>query len=265
MGFLRALTFSFFCIPIALVSAAEPTSSASILGLINVSQDRSQDHILEFWGYHDYQGSQNYDDTLKLRYYNPLNLGDWHGTMRLDTAYTASYGPQHSAQSTGTFSPNNAMLTIWGGQAGWFGNIGARIFAPLSNSGQWLAGPQVSTSFKPANGEKSVISDISPLARYMFGFNPKAPAGSSLPPLASQLELYPTIGLNLSPSTQIRFWDENGVVYNAAGGGWFVPIDAMVTHRLNKNILFAIGGAKQVVQTYQLYSWSVYGKISLSF
>ena len=265
MVFLRALTFSLLCISPALVSATEQTTNTPILGLINASQERSQDHTLEFWGYHEYDGSQNYADTLKLRYYNPLNLGDWHGTVRLDTAYTAVYGPQLAAQSTGTFSPNNAMLTIWGGQDGWFANVGARLFAPLNNYGQWLAGPQVSTSFKPAGNGRSMLSDISPLARYMFGFNSKAPAGTNPPSLASRLELYPTIGLNLSPSTQIRFWDENGAVYNAAGGGWFVPIDAMVTQRINKNFLIAIGGAKQVVQTYQLYNWTVYGKIALTF
>ncbi len=264
MTFMRVLTLLLLCTSTALVCAAEQ-SSAPILGLVNASQDRSKDHILEFWGYHEYDGSQNYADTLKLRYYNPLNIGDWHGTMRLDTAYTAVYGPQLAAQSTGTFSPNNAMLTIWGGQAGWFGNVGARLFAPLGNTGQWLAGPQVSTSFKPVGSGQQILSDISPLARYMFGFNPKVPAGSNPPTLTSRLELYPTIGLNLSPSTQLRFWDENGAVYNAVSGGWFLPIDAMVTHRLSKNWLVAIGGAKQVVQTYQLYNWTVYGKISLTF
>jgi len=44
-----------------------------------------------------------------------------------------------------------------------------------------------------------------------------------------------------------------------------VPIDAMVTQRINKNLLLAIGGAKQVVQTYQFYNWTVYGKVSLTF
>jgi hypothetical protein len=44
-----------------------------------------------------------------------------------------------------------------------------------------------------------------------------------------------------------------------------MPIDAMVTQRINKNLLFAIGGAKQVVQTYQFYNWTVYGKVSLTF
>jgi hypothetical protein len=141
------------------------------------------------------------------------------------------------------------MITIWGGKAGWFGNLGARVFAPLSNTGQWLAGPQVSTSFVPASKGQTLLSDISPLARYMIGFNAKAPMGVSPPPLASRLELYPTVGLNLGPNTQIRFWDENGAIYNAAGGGWFVPIDAMLTQRLNQNLLVAIVGAKQVIQT----------------
>ena len=264
MTFLRTLTFLLLCISSALACAAEQTSTP-ILGLVNASQDRSENRILEFWGYHEYDGSQNYADTLKLRYYNPLNIGDWHGTLRLDTAYTAAYGPLLPAQSTGTYSANNAMVTIWGGKAGWFGNVGARVVAPLSDVGQWLAGPQVSTSFTPAGSSKSLLADISPLARYMIGFNAKAPSGFSPPPLASRLELYPTVGVNLGPSTQIRFWDENGVLYNAAGGGWFVPIDAMVTQRINKNLLLAIGGAKQVVQTYQLYNWTVYGKVSFTF
>ncbi|BDT78493.1 hypothetical protein [Polynucleobacter yangtzensis] len=264
MIFLRTLTFLLLCISSALACAAEQTSTP-ILGLVNASQDRSENRILEFWGYHEYDGLQNYADTLKLRYYNPLNIGDWHGTLRLDTAYTAAYGPLLPAQSTGTYSANNAMVTIWGGKAGWFGNVGARVVVPLSDVGQWLAGPQVSTSFTPAGSSKSLLADISPLARYMIGFNAKAPSGFSPPPLASRLELYPTVGVNLGPSTQIRFWDENGAVYNAAGGGWFVPIDAMVTQRINKNLLLAIGGAKQVVQTYQLYNWTVYGKVSLTF
>jgi hypothetical protein len=263
MILLRTLTFLLLCISTALACAAEQTSTP-ILSLVNASQDRSENRTLEFWGYHEYDGSQNYADTLKLRYYNPLNIGDWHGTLRLDTAYTAAYGPLLPAQSSGTYSANNAMVTIWGGKAGWLGNVGARVVAPLSDVGQWLAGPQVSTSFTPASS-KSLLADISPLARYMIGFNAKAPSGVTPPPLASRLELYPTVGLNLGPSTQIRFWDENGVLYNAAGGGWFVPIDAMVTQRINKNLLFAIGGAKQVVQTYQFYNWTVYGKVSLTF
>jgi hypothetical protein len=265
MAFRYTFSFILLCMVSSLTSAEVQNPAPFALGLINASQDRSQDHTLEFWGYHDYESSQNYVDTLKLRYYNPLNIGDWHGTLRLDTADSSVYGSQSPSQGSGTYSADNVMVTIWGGKAGWLGNLGARVFAPLSNTGQWLAGPQVSTSFVPANKERSLLADISPLARYMFGFNAKAPAGASPPPLASRLELYPTVGLNLGPNTQIRFWDENGAVYNAAGGGWFVPIDAMLTQRLSKNLLVALGGAKQVVHTYQLYQWSLYGKVSLTF
>jgi hypothetical protein len=218
MKFLRVLTFLLLCSSAVLVCAAEQTSTP-ILGLVNASQERSQDRTLEFWGYHEYNGSQNYADTLKLRYYNPLNIGDWHGTLRLDTAYTSAYGPLLPEQSPGTYSANNAMVTIWGGKAGWLGNVGARVLAPLGNIGQWLAGPQASTSFTPAGSGQQLLSDISPLARYMIGFNARAPSGMNPPPLASRLELYPTVGLNLGPSTQIRFWDENGALYNAAGVG----------------------------------------------
>jgi len=39
----------------------------------------------------------------------------------------------------------------------------------------------------------------------------------------------------------------------------------MLTQRLNKNVLVAIGGAKQVIQIYQVYNWIMDGKIALTF
>jgi hypothetical protein len=54
-------------------------------------------------------------------------------------------------------------------------------------------------------------------------------------------------------------------LYNSAGGGWFVPIDAMVAHRINKHFLFAVGASKHVIQSYYQYDWSVYSKVSLNF
>ncbi len=265
MASLRVIAF-FLILTYGLgIHAAENLPNQPILGLVNTSQNWSEDHILEFWGYHSYLGSENYDDTLNLRYYNPINIDTWHGLVRLDTAYSAFYGPLLPNQSTGNFSANNAMLTIWGGQADWFANLGARLYAPLSNQGQWAIGPQVSTSFKPADPSKHLLADISPLARYMFGFNSKAPSGTPLLPVFNRLELYPTIGLNLGPNTQLRFWDENGILYNSTSGGWFIPIDAMLTYRLNKHLLLAVGAAKQVVQNYQVYDWTAYGKISINF
>lgn len=238
----------------------------------NVSKEYSRSRILEFWGYHDYQGSQNYADTLKLRYYQPLDIGSFKGTIRLDTSYVSSYGPSYPAQSTGQYSAGNTMLTFWGNHPDLFpslgANFGARVVFPFGNNGQWAIGPQLGASFRPKENTFLNLADFSPLARYMYGFDTKNNSfqvNPSQPPLVRNLQLFPTLGFQINPATQIRFWDENGVIYNSAGGGWFVPLDAMVTHRINKSFLFAVGASKQVVQTYSQYDWSVYGKLSFNF
>ena len=238
----------------------------------NVSQQYSRSRILEFWGYHEYHGNQNYADTLKLRYYHPLDVGQFQGTLRLDTSYVSDYGPSYPAQSSGQYSAGNTMLTFWGNHPhllpAWGANLGARVIFPFGNNGQWAVGPQIGASFRSKEATLFNLADFSPLARYMYGFDTKNNSfqvNPNQPPLMRNLQLYPTLGFQIDPSTQIRFWDENGVIYNSAGGGWFVPLDAMVTHRINKSFLFAIGASKQVVQTYNQYDWSVYGKLSFNF
>lgn len=263
-----------FCLfaQLALVFANESKYSGEYLNLQSDHNPFSDQHILEFWGYHNTYAPQAQSDTLKLRYYQPLHIDQWRGTMRLDTSYISAYGPLLPAQSSGTYTAGNTLLTIWGNHPGilknWDGTLGGRIIFPFGNNGQWAAGPQVGMVFHSADISTSPLADFSPLARYMYGFYSKNSAlANSLnqPALARRLELYPTLGFNIAPNTQIRFWDENGMVYNSAGGGWFVPVDAMVTHRLNKHFLFAVGASKQVVQTYQQYDWSFYGKLSFNF
>jgi len=139
---------------------------------------------------------------------------------------------------------------------------------PVALSNQWVAGPQVGASYKPPLGTQTWLADFSPLTRYMYGFdvqNNTGPGNPSPTPAVRRLELYPTVGIQLAPNTQIRFWDENGINFNAAAGGWFVPLDAMVTHRVNRHFLFAVGASKQVVETYQQYKWMVYSKASFNF
>jgi len=260
---------------LALTAISQANESKYSGGFLNLNPDPDQfsnQHVLEFWGYHDYYGAQTYNDTLKLRYYQPLNIDHWRGTMRLDTSYISTYGPLLPSQSTGTYSAGNTLLTIWGNHPeilkNWDGTLGGRVVLPFGNYGQWAIGPQAGSIYRPAEGSKSPISDFSPLARYMYGFDSKnhsLASNPSQPPLVRMLTLYPTLGINLSPDTQIRFWDENGAAYNSAGGGWFVPIDAMVTHRINEHFLVAVGAAKQVVQTFQQYNWSVYSKLSFNF
>lgn len=238
----------------------------------NDSQQLTGNKVLEFWGYHNYQGSDNYQNVLKLRYYNPLELGDWRGRIRLDTSYVANFNSISSANSSGQYSSGNTMVTVWG-QDRYFLNplgalIGARVTFPFGNNGQWAMGPQLGWSFLPEVDSKLHVTDFSPLIRYMYGFDTKnnnPMANPTQPALQRSLQIFPSIGFQLRPDTMLRLWDENGVVYNSAGGGWFVPIDAMLTHRLSKHWVVAIGASKQVIQTYRQYDWSTYGKVSFNF
>ncbi len=238
----------------------------------NDSQQLSKERVLEFWAYHDYQGNDQYQNTLKLRYYNPLEGDDWRGRIRLDTSYVANYNSNSTSNNSGQYSSGNTMLTVWGQDKTFLKSLGAlvggRVIFPFGNNGQWAVGPQLSWTFSPQVDSMLHVTDFSPLIRYMYGFDTKnnsLTVNPSQPPLQRSLQLFPTLGFQLAPNTLLRFWDENGAVYNSAGGGWFVPIDAMVSHRLSKNWVFAVGASKQVVQTYKQYDWSSYAKISFNF
>lgn len=277
MTFLRI--FTYLLIPLILMAhigksaADESKFSEGFLNLEKVSDQHASQRVLEFWGYHNTFGEQTQADVLKLRYYQPLQFDRWLGTMRLDTSYVSTYGPLLPQHSTGAYSAGNTMLTVWGNHPSilknWEGTLGGRIVFPFGNNGQWAAGPQVGTVFVPAKGSNSRLSDFSPLVRYMYGFDAKSNSfanNPNQPPLIRNLNLYPTLGFTIMPGTQIRLWDENGIIWNTGGGGgWFVPLDAMVTQRLNKNFLFAVGASKQIVQSYSVYDWSFYGKLSFSF
>jgi hypothetical protein len=227
---------------------------------------------LELWGYHDAQGNENYLNTIRLRYYQPLNINRFSGTLRLDTAYISPYGPGVPNGSSERYSADNTMITFWGNHPNLLpklgANLGARVIFPFGNNGQWAIGPQVGASFVPTGPNPLKVSDVSPLVRYMYGFDTKSNSfqvNPNQPTLVRNLQLFPTVGFQLSPRTQLRLWDENGIVFNSAGGGWFIPIDGMVTHRINKKLLFAVGASRQIVQSYFQYDWSVYGKVSLNF
>ena len=267
MKYLLSILFSLFISVVHAEGALVPISKFD-----NDSQQLTDSKVLEFWAYHDYQGNDNYQNTLKLRYYNPLEVGDWRGRIRLDTSYVANYNSNSPSNNAGQYSSGNTMMTVWGQDLTFLKPLGAlvggRVIFPFGNNGQWAVGPQLGWTFKPVVASFLQITDMSPLIRYMYGFDTKNnsfSANPSQPALVRNLQIFPTVGFQLTPNTMLRFWDENGMVYNSAGGGWFVPIDAMVTHRLDKNWVVAVGASKQVVQTYQQYDWSTYAKISFNF
>jgi hypothetical protein len=238
----------------------------------NDSQQLTNSRVLEFWGYHAADGGDNYQNILTLRYYNPLKAGDWHGRIRLDTSYVANYNSTTSPDNSRQYSAGNTMITVWGQDRHFLkplgATVGARVIFPFGNNDQWAVGPQLGWTFVPEVDSKLHVTDFSPLIRYMYGFDSKnnsITVNPNQPALQRNVQLFPTIGFQLSPNTMLRFWDENGMAYNSAGGGWFVPIDAMVTHRLAKHWVVAVGASKQVVQTFRQYDWMAYGKVSLNF
>jgi hypothetical protein len=265
--------YSFFLL-LGILSSTSWAGDAENRGsrFINDSQQLSKEYVLEFWGYHNYQGNDAYQNTGKLRYYNPLNAGDWEGRLRIDTSRVANFNSTSSPTKEGQYSSGQTMVTVWGRDKVFLKELGAlvggRVIFPFGNNNQWEVGPQLNWSYVPDAQTALPISDFSPLVRYMYGFyakNNSYEANPSQPPLTRSLYLYPTTGYSLTPNLMLRFWDENGIVYNSAGGGWFVPIDAMLLYRITKNLVLAVGGSKQVVQTYNQYDWSTYAKISLNF
>jgi hypothetical protein len=248
-----------------------PGSYGTRIGLENHSNEYGSGTVVEFWGYHYGYGEENYSNQGTLRLYQPLQFSNWKGMFRIDTSYASQWGPADPGQSSGQYSAGNTFVTVWGQPPAFLPqgfNLGARLIFPFGNNGQWAIGPQIGSVFKPKDPSKTILADFSPLARYMYGFDTKNNSfavNPTQPPLLRTLNLFPTVGLQLTPTTQIRFWDENSIQYNTAGGGWFIPIDAMVTQSVNKHLLVAVGASKQVVQTFQAYDWLVYGKISLRF
>jgi hypothetical protein len=238
----------------------------------NDSQKLSPDTVLEFWGYHEYDGSENYQNTLKLRLYTPLEVGDWRGRFRLDTSVAADYNSTASPNNSTQFTTGPTLITIWGQNTTFLhplnALVGGRVVFPFGNNNQWAVGPQLSWSFPSEVDSVLRVSDFSPLLRYMYGFcakNNTCTGSANQTPLTRSLQIFPTVGFRLGPSTALRLLDENGIVYNTAGGGWFVPIDAMITHSITKHFEVAVGASKQVVQTFQQYDWMVYGKVSWNY
>jgi hypothetical protein len=267
MKYLACLFLSLYCIGAQAEQLLVPISKFD-----NDSQQLSNSRVLEFWAYHNYQGGDNDQNTLLLRYYNPLSMGTWKGRIRLDTAYVANYNSNTSVNNSGQYSAGNTMITIWGQDRHFLkplgAQVGARVIMPFGNNGQWAVGPQLGWTFLPEVNSLLRVTDFSPLVRYMYGFDTKNNSlviNPNQPALQRNLQMFPTIGFQLTPNTMLRFWDENGMVYNSAGGSWFVPVDAMVTHRIAKRWVLAIGASKQIVQTYRQYDWSTYAKVSFNF
>jgi hypothetical protein len=76
MKFLRTITLSIISLallgPLGKAMADDSKFLGGFFNLEKASDQYSSRRVLEFWGYHDTYGEQTQSDTLKLRYYQPL-------------------------------------------------------------------------------------------------------------------------------------------------------------------------------------------------
>lgn len=260
-------------------ASAQPTDALdpqynAWLDMENVSERYVDEPIVELWYYHQSLSTGAYSNMGTLRYYHPIRnpWGPWKGMFRFDQSYFNSYGPGINDSTSERYQRGNTMITVWGNHpnlfANWHGDLGFRVVFPVGNQGQWAVGPQAGMSYqtrKPAG--KVGLSDFSPLARFMFGFNIKNDRflKADEPPPERRLTLFPTLGFDLSPNTQLRLWDENGMTYSPSGGKWFIPIDAMITHKVGNHLVLSLGVSRSVVDTFKQYKTNIYGKVSWYF
>jgi hypothetical protein len=244
------------------------------LGMENVSNRYTEAPIVQLWYYHQKLSSGAYSNMATLRYFQPIRnpYGSWRGVVRFDQSYFNSFGPSIDDPAQSRYQRGNTMITVWGNHPNvlpnWHGDLGFRVIFPVGNQGQWGVGPQAGMSYQTRKPEgQPGLSDFSPLARLMFGFNVKNNGFNKAdePPTQSALHLFPTFGFDLSPRTQLRLWDENGMVYSHNGGKWFVPIDAMLVHRLTDNFVVALGVSRGIIDEYAQYKLNIYGRISWYF
>jgi len=245
-----------------------------LIGSFAISQAAWADNgWLETWAYRTADTPNSFSNMVQLRYYQPFALptadAGWQGMMRLDTSIVSNSGPAFPGEAGNQFNPGNTRLTLWANTPQSAqqirGAAGFRVSAPTGDNNpnysaaQWIAGPQAGMSWAPKDA--GLLTDFSPLARYMMGFSATNPQVTAL---KRSLELYPTIGLRLSERVTVRLWDENAIVLNSATGVWFIPVDAYATYVFTPHWSASLGGAKRLTNTSQ-YNWVGYGRVTYRF
>lgn len=225
----------------------------------------------ELWGYHNYQGNDSASNTIQARLYHSLPIGQAgvQGLARLDTSVNSNSGPNFNGGGGGQFNPGNTRLTLsantpdvakdlsFGG--GFRTIIPTGYNNPAYSSAQWAMGPQLAATYAPKDA--GAFSYFSPLVRYMMGFSPLSPNVT----LMRSLELYPTLGFQLTSKLKLAVWDENGLTMNARNGKWFIPADAMITYSFTQHWGGSLGASLPLVNANFNYFWNTYGRIIYTF
>ncbi len=126
-------------------------------------------------------------------------------------------------------------------------------------SDQWQAAVAIGASRKSTRLLAGLA--LSPNARYSWGFSPQ----DSGVALIRKLTIFPTLGFNIVNRLSFTVYPEQGILYNAATGKWFVPAEAMLMYRGKHKGQFGIGGAYGMVTDYKVYKWLIEARGAVDF
>lgn len=124
---------------------------------------------------------------------------------------------------------------------------------------QWQVAPAAGVTYSRPDLWRGIT--FFPLARYFFGFDTQSPGVTEI----RRLDLFPTMIFGLAPGWALHLYPENPISYNDRTHKWFVPIDALVTHRVSKSFEYGFGGAFPIVDDDRAYRWLVQARLTFYF
>ncbi len=80
---------------------------------------------------------------------------------------------------------------------------------------------------------------LAPFVRYFSGFAPQYANINE----TRELDMYPSATFALPEQWSLQFYPENPITYSEQSRTWFVPLDLMLAHKLDKSLELGIGGA----------------------
>jgi hypothetical protein len=202
----------------------------------------------ENWGF--FQKNENGTDQWKYepRLYVPFRFDNgWTFTQRLDV-------PMIYTNATGAGNPG-------GGYSAGVGDVfieeifetpevaknlsfrtSVRFVFPTGKqspfgSSQYQWAPMVGIVYRMPDVLDGVT--LNPYVRYFSGFDKQYASVKEV----RKLDVYPAASFLLGKGWSLALYSENPVVYNESNKTWFVPLDFMFVHRLNKQWEYGLGCA----------------------
>lgn len=224
---------------------------------------------LDNWFYYQ----QNFGDSERWQYrprvFIPWNFADgWTFTQRIDLPmyYTDASGPDN-INGDWKFGGSDAFVEEIFDTPEVAKNVRLRssfrlVFPtggqPPFGADQWQAALGFGGNIRAPDLGRGVT--FAPYARYFYGFNEGAGVSTK-----RRWDFFPSVTVALNQSWFLDFWPEQGMSYNIRSGKWFIPFEAMIGHRINKQWEYSVGGSWAVNDADQSYKWLLQGRLRSYF